>query len=69
MTGIRVEHQENILSLVFDRADKKNAITDAMYGTLADALGAAKDDASVRAILLRAEGGGSGNRDESARFI
>lgn len=56
MTGIRVEHQENILSLVFDRADKKNAITDAMYGTLADALGAAKDDASVRAILLRAEG-------------
>lgn len=56
MSGIRVETQENILSLVFDRAEKKNAITDAMYGALADALGAAAGDPAVRAILIRSDG-------------
>jgi len=56
MTGIRTEVSESILTLVFDRTDKKNAITDAMYGTLADALIAAETDNNVRVTLIRAEG-------------
>ncbi len=56
MTGIRTEHSDSILSLIFDRTDKKNAITDAMYGALADALVAAESRADVRVVLFRAAG-------------
>ena len=56
MTGIRVQKEAGILTLVFDRAEKRNAITDAMYGALADAIFAAEDDRKTRAILIRAEG-------------
>ncbi len=34
------------------RPEKKNAITAAMYQTMADAIGSAHDDAAVRAILI-----------------
>ncbi len=47
---------DGVLTLTLARADKKNAITDAMYGTLADALEAAERDPTVRVVLLRAEG-------------
>ena len=56
MTGIRTEHSDSILSLIFDRTDKKNAITDAMYGALADALVAAESRTDVRVVLFRADG-------------
>lgn len=56
MTGVRTEISESILTLTFDRIDKKNAITDAMYGTLADALEAVEGDAGIRVVLFRAEG-------------
>lgn len=45
-----------VLTLVMDRPEKKNALTDAMYGALADALEAAQDDAAVRVIVIRGEG-------------
>jgi len=41
-----------ILTLEFNRLERKNAITGAMYQTLADALLAADSDDSVRAIVL-----------------
>jgi enoyl-CoA hydratase/carnithine racemase len=41
-----------ILTIEFNRPDKKNAITAAMYQALADALKQAETDASVRAILF-----------------
>ena len=47
---------DGVLTLTLARADKKNAITDAMYGALADALDAAEHDNTVRVVLLRAEG-------------
>lgn len=42
--SIRTETADGILTLTFDRLDKKNAITAAMYQALADALVAAEDD-------------------------
>ena len=54
---IKVEHKDNILTLTFARPDKKNAITNAMYGRLADALIAAETDKATRVIVLRGEGG------------
>lgn len=53
---IIVTHDEGVLEIRFNRPEKKNAFTDAMYGVMAGALDAAKDDAAVRAVLFTAEG-------------
>ncbi|MFZ6873074.1 enoyl-CoA hydratase [Undibacterium sp. Di27W] len=46
-------HKENgILTINFNRPEKKNAITQAMYQTMADALRDAETDVAVRAILI-----------------
>jgi enoyl-CoA hydratase/carnithine racemase len=50
---ILVERANGVLTIAFNRPDKKNAITAAMYQTMADALVEAQGDASVRAILFR----------------
>jgi len=41
-----------ILTIEFNRLERKNAITGAMYQTMADALVAAEGDAEVRAIVI-----------------
>jgi enoyl-CoA hydratase/carnithine racemase len=45
-----------VLTLSLNRPEKKNALTEAMYAALADALEAAQTDPAVRVILFRAEG-------------
>jgi enoyl-CoA hydratase/carnithine racemase len=49
---ILVSKAAGILTLEFKRPDRKNAITSAMYQTLADALNAAQGDSDVRSILI-----------------
>ncbi|MEH2525788.1 MULTISPECIES: enoyl-CoA hydratase [unclassified Bradyrhizobium] len=53
---IKIEKSDGILSLTMARPDKKNALTNAMYGALADAMEAAETDVSVRVLLIRGEG-------------
>jgi enoyl-CoA hydratase/carnithine racemase len=53
---IKIEMADNILTLTLARPDKKNALTNAMYGALTDALLAAETDPAVRAIVIRGEG-------------
>ncbi len=43
---------EHVVQIRFNRPDKKNAITTAMYDAMADALEAAERDRSVRAVLF-----------------
>lgn len=43
---------DGILTIAFNRPGRKNAITPAMYATMADALGDGECDAAVRAILI-----------------
>jgi enoyl-CoA hydratase/carnithine racemase len=50
---ILIHSEAGITTLSFNRLDKKNSITAAMYTTLADALGAAKDDAATRVVVLQ----------------
>ncbi len=45
-----------VLTLTLARPDKMNALTNAMYAALADALISAETDAAVRAIVIRGEG-------------
>jgi enoyl-CoA hydratase/carnithine racemase len=53
---IKIENGNGILTLTMARPDKKNALSNAMYGALADALDAAETDPSVRVVLIRGEG-------------
>ncbi len=54
---IRTEAADGVLELTIDRPDKKNALDQAMYRALADALDAAAADQAVRAVLLAGAGG------------
>jgi enoyl-CoA hydratase/carnithine racemase len=53
---IRVTRDGAVLEIRFNRPAKKNAITNAMYGVMADALETAAADKNVRAVLFTAEG-------------
>ncbi len=53
---IKIGKAEGILTLVMDRPDKKNALTNEMYGALADALESSEHDPEVRVVLIRGEG-------------
>jgi enoyl-CoA hydratase/carnithine racemase len=53
---IKTEKADGVLSLILARPEKKNALTDAMYKTLAQAIEAADDDRDTRVILITAEG-------------
>ena len=44
--------ENGVLTLEFNRPERKNAITAAMYQTMADAINAAEQDTAVRAILI-----------------
>ena len=47
---------DGVLNIHFNRPEKKNALTNAMYGAWADAMEAAAHDPGVRAILFTAAG-------------
>lgn len=49
---IHLERDQGLLTIRMQRADKMNALTRAMYGAMADALDAAGEDRSVRAVLI-----------------
>jgi enoyl-CoA hydratase/carnithine racemase len=53
---IKIENNAGVLTLTMARSDKKNALTNAMYGALADAIQGAETDDSVRVVLIRGEG-------------
>lgn len=57
MADILTSQADGILTISINRPDKKNALTSAMYATLADALEAADTDAAVRVILFTGSGG------------
>jgi enoyl-CoA hydratase/carnithine racemase len=53
---IRTEISEGVLTVTISRPDKKNALTNEMYGALADAIAKANDDDAIRVLLLQADG-------------
>ncbi len=53
MTDILVHNEAGVLTLTFNRFEKKNSITAAMYAALAVALEAAREDAGVRAVVIQ----------------
>jgi enoyl-CoA hydratase/carnithine racemase len=53
---VSVALEAGVLTVTMARPDKKNAITNAMYGALADALDRAEADSSIRAVLFQGDG-------------
>lgn len=54
--NIQILRDAGVLVLTIDRPAKKNALTAAMYGRLADALVAAESDPEVRVVLFQGAG-------------
>lgn len=55
-TDILTKIENRVLTITFNRTDKKNAITAAMYQAMADAMADANDNDDVRSILFTANG-------------
>ncbi|MBN9369915.1 MULTISPECIES: enoyl-CoA hydratase [unclassified Hydrogenophaga] len=53
MSDILVHTEAGIRTITFNRVDKKNSFTSAMYGAMAEALASAVDDPGVRVVLLQ----------------
>jgi enoyl-CoA hydratase/carnithine racemase len=53
MNDILVQSEDGVTALTLNRADKKNALTGAMYTALADALESAQNDPAVRVVLIQ----------------
>lgn len=49
---ILTQVEDGVMTLTFNRPDKKNAITDAMYKALADGLDRAESDPAIRCVLF-----------------
>ena len=54
---ILVSVEERILRVQINRAEKKNALTQAMYASLAQALEEGEANPDVRAVLIMGSGG------------
>jgi enoyl-CoA hydratase/carnithine racemase len=52
MSHVVAETRDRVLRIEMARPEKKNALTGAMYGAMADALDAAARDADVRVVLI-----------------
>jgi enoyl-CoA hydratase/carnithine racemase len=50
---ILVHAEGGITTITFNRLERKNSITQAMYGAMADALQAAQEDAATRVVLIQ----------------
>ena len=66
---IRTDLAGGVLSVTLARADKKNAITQAMYAALSEAVERARTDDAVRAVLLKAEGDSFSAGNDIGDFI
>lgn len=53
---IHVDQADGILTITFARPDKKNALTNVMYGTLADIIERAEHDSNIRVLLVQGDG-------------
>jgi enoyl-CoA hydratase/carnithine racemase len=66
---IKTELAQGVLIVTLARPEKKNAITQAMYAALSEAVERARRDDAVRAVLFRGEGDSFSAGNDIADFI
>jgi enoyl-CoA hydratase/carnithine racemase len=57
---IRIEQSDRLITVAFNRPDKRNAITQDMYQAMTDAVNAYAVDDENRALMITADGAGDG---------
>lgn len=57
---IRIEQSDRLVTVAFNRPDKRNAITQEMYQAMADAVNAYATDDTNRALMITSVGAGDG---------
>src|SRR5438105_15627107 len=53
---VKTEVAEGIMTLTLARADKKNALSNAMYSAMSDGLERAAKDPAIRVVLFQGDG-------------
>lgn len=53
---VKVEIDAGVMTLTLARPEKKNALSNAMYGVLADSLEAAEQDPAIRVVVFQGDG-------------
>jgi enoyl-CoA hydratase/carnithine racemase len=53
---VKVEVEAGVMTITLSRPEKKNALSNAMYGVLADSLERAETDPAVRVVVFQADG-------------
>ena len=66
---VRVEKQGAVMAVTLARPERRNAITVAMYGALADAVEQASTNESVRLVTFRGEGQDFAAGNDLAEFL
>jgi enoyl-CoA hydratase/carnithine racemase len=66
---VRVERSGGVLAITLARPERRNAITVAMYGTLADAIAGVFEDGETRLITIRGEGQDFAAGNDLADFL
>ncbi|RZJ96531.1 MAG: enoyl-CoA hydratase [Brevundimonas sp.] len=66
---IKTELANGVLTVTLARADKKNAITQAMYAAMSDAAEQARTDDAVRVLIFRGEGDSFSAGNDIGDFI
>jgi len=67
--AVRIGLADGVFHIEMARPEKKNALTAAMYRTMADALGSAEADPAVRVILISGAGGNFTAGNDLADFL
>lgn len=68
-SAVKVAVRDNICHIEMARPEKKNALTAAMYQSMADALASAEKDPGVRVILISGSGGSFTAGNDLADFL
>ena len=66
---ISTQLENRVLTISFDRADKKNALTNDMYRAAIKALLDSSENTDVRAVLLKGEGGDFTSGNDMKAFL
>ena len=65
---IKINEEDGVLEITFARPDKKNALSNAMYHAVREALESAQTNKAIRVVLFSAEGGAFTAGNDIAEF-
>lgn len=65
---VKISEADGVMEIIWNRADKKNALSNAMYRAATAALGRAKEDKSIRVVIIGSEGDSFTSGNDLADF-